>query len=353
MAERTGTPLTRVCPCHAWLTPEYTHNTIDLERVVLALLVALTSSGCSGERQATWAPSVWQKDQKCIKENEPTANDQEPLDLEDINTKDFQLPKHFDMADVVEAITGPNSAGYIKLENMFSAKDVELARERALYYTNTKHYMKMIKKKDKDALHNNYVGLTWSLLNKGKIFEKIVQHPVLYNISNAVLGLNAQISSLATNTVLPGMEGQKPHLDYPYYKSLMSPLDMVKSRTLTLTFLIMLTEFTKENGGTAVRGGSHVHPKHPEDVDDFFAHADQITGQPGDVVVFSGALQHCAMPNNSNMFRSAIIMQMATVYMKTFEDIVNLTQDSVKTRATPTLRTLLGLDHTFPLKNLA
>merc|ERR1711872_861424 len=293
--------------------------------VVLALLVALTSSGCSGEKRATWAPSVWQKDQKCIKEHEPTANDREPLDLEDINTKDFQLAKHFDMADVVEAVTGPNSAGY----------------------------MKMIKKKDKDALHNNYVGLTWSLLNKGKIFEKMVQHPVLYNISNAVLGLNAQISSLAANTVLPGMEGQKPHLDYPYYKSLMSPLDMVKSRTLTLTFLIMLTEFTKENGGTAVRGGSHVHPKHPEDVEDFFAHADQITGQPGDVVVFSGALQHCAMPNNSNMFRSAIIMQMATVYMKTFEDIVNLTQDSVKTRATPTLRTLLGLDHTFPLKNLA
>ena len=44
----------------------------------------------------------------CVLENEPTANDQEPLDLEDINTKDFQLPKHFDMADVVEAITGPN-----------------------------------------------------------------------------------------------------------------------------------------------------------------------------------------------------------------------------------------------------
>jgi len=312
------------------------------------LLAATSLSPVQSDR------SVFQQEQKCSKGDDPLKSREEAFDSDHIDLKDFQIPENFNMEDALDAINGQNSPGYFKLEKLFSKKDVELAKERVMYHTNTNKYMKMIKNKEnKDALHNNYVGLIWTLLNKGKIFEKMVQHPVLYNISNAILGQNAQISSLAANTVLPGMEGQKPHLDYPYYKSLMSQMDMVKSRTLTLTFLIMLTDFTVENGGTAVRRGSHSIPTHPEDVNDFFANADQVTGNQGDVIVFSGALQHCAMPNKSKMFRSGIIMQMATVYMKTFEDIVNLTQDSVKTRATPTLRTLLGLDHTFPLKNLS
>ena len=55
------------------------------------------------------------------------------------------------------------------------------------------------------------------LLNKGKIFEKLVQHPTILSISRQLLGENCVLSSLAANTVLPGMSAQIPHLDYPYY----------------------------------------------------------------------------------------------------------------------------------------
>merc|ERR1712013_225674 len=100
--------------------------------------------------------------------------------------------------------------------------------------------------------------MVWALFNKGRIFEKMAQHPAILNISNIVLGERSAISSYAANTVLPGQGGQLPHLDYPYYRL-------------------------------------------------FYKHAIQMEGKAGDVVVFAGAMQHCAMPNRSPSLRAGIL----------------------------------------------
>lgn len=52
--------------------------------------------------------------------------------------------------------------------------------------------------------------MVWALFNKGKIFEKLAQHPVVMNVSNIILGENSAVSSLAANTVLPGNGGLTP-----------------------------------------------------------------------------------------------------------------------------------------------
>ena len=51
---------------------------------------------------------------------------------------------------------------------MFSARDVEMARERLLLGSGaeTKTFS------NKDDIHNNFGGLTWGLLSRGKIFAK-------------------------------------------------------------------------------------------------------------------------------------------------------------------------------------
>ena len=52
---------------------------------------------------------------------------------------------------------------------MFSARDVEMARERLLLGSGaeTKTFS------NKDDIHNNFGGLTWGLLSRGKIFAKV------------------------------------------------------------------------------------------------------------------------------------------------------------------------------------
>ena len=57
----------------------------------------------------------------------------------------------------------------------------------------------------------------WNLLNKGEIFEKLVQHPTWLSIAKKILGDDLQLGSIASNTIFPGGSGQEPHIDYPYW----------------------------------------------------------------------------------------------------------------------------------------
>ena len=80
--------------------------------------------------------------------------------------------------------------------------------------------------------------------------------------------------------------------------------------------MTLLTDFTKENGGTAIRPYSHISPKYPSDTEEFFNNAIQIEGKAGDTVVFAGPIQHCAMGNRDNQFRSGILQHMAPIYIR-------------------------------------
>ena len=99
---------------------------------------------------------------------------------------------------------------------MYSKEDVEKAKEIVYKHNNANNVTKESDHVTRDERHNKYNGLVWALFNKGRIFEKMAQHPINLNISNIILGETSQISSLAANTVLPGQGGQLPHLDYPY-----------------------------------------------------------------------------------------------------------------------------------------
>merc|ERR1712107_131488 len=265
----------------------------------------------------------------------------------------FQIPDNYNLEDIVHAVTDPNGPGWIKLEGVYSQKDIEMAKERAIYHTNTDFFMDKIEKHEaNDEVHNNYRGLVWALLNKGQIFEKMIQHPIIYNGSTRILGQGAQISSFATNTVLPGMKGQQPHLDYPYYRNFLPQEDphiLDNAPPLAVQFVTLLTDFTEENGATAIRPRSHINPRYPDSPQEFFDNAIQMTGKAGDMVIFHGALQHCAMGNKSKMYRSGILQHMVPVYLKTFEDVTGYVSEKVKSRATAEMRQILSLDHPYPI----
>lgn len=274
---------------------------------------------------------------------------------EDVEMGNYQIPDNWDIQRVLEAITtGP---GYFHLKGVFSEKDVAMARERIHFHNHADKALKAQQKKHitQDEKHNNFNGMVWALFNKGKVFEKFAQHPVILNISNIVLGENSQVSSLAANTVLPGTGGQLPHLDYPYYRMLYpsnNPSVMDSAPPLSIQFVTLLTDFTKENGGTAFRPNSHKVPRYPDDTEDFYSHAVQAEGKAGDMVLFAGALQHCAMPNRSKGYRSGILQHMAPIYLKPFEDMAGYVKDEIKARASVHMKRLLAIDHPYPMLKL-
>ena len=96
-----------------------------------------------------------------------------------------------------------------------------------------------------------------------------------------------QLLSYTANTLAPGDEGQRPHLDYPYYPSYFPTDDKLRrsvmSQPFALVFIVMLTKFTRENGGTAYVPHSHRQPEFPQDNQEnhkvFFERCRQVTGK--------------------------------------------------------------------------
>ena len=200
---------------------------------------------------------------------------------------------------------------------------------------------------DDDASQNNYCGLTWGLLSKGEVFAKIATHPLTLSVCRQILGAKCRLSSLSANTVLPGMEGQQPHLDYPYHRYLWPSKyeDMPYPTTtlMSLTVVTLLTDFNPENGSTALIPGSQLKPEHPDDKDLFYEKCEQVTGRAGDVMIIAGSIQHCAMVNKSSLPRSAILQQMVPLFVTPFEDI-----RGTKGEADEEIQSILAMDHEHP-----
>ena len=174
-------------------------------------------------------------------------------------------------------------------------------------------------------------------------------HPVILEVSRKLLGENCRLSSFAANTVVSQQPGQDPHLDYPYYRHLWPGVDgcmnLPPTHMLSLQIVTLVTDFTKENGSTAILPGSHINPRYPDNREEFFRHAIQVEAEAGDVLMFSGPIQHCAMPNKTHHLRCGILQHMVPVFVTPFEDIEG---DGLEEEILE-LRRVLGTDYPHPV----
>jgi ectoine hydroxylase-related dioxygenase (phytanoyl-CoA dioxygenase family) len=191
----------------------------------------------------------------------------------------------------------------------------------------------------------------WNLLDKGEVFEQMVQHPVVTRIVGAFLGEAFIMGSVAANRLLPGCPGQEPHIDYPYwdlYKRGEFPMGINSSFPLNAQATVMLDDFTPENGATAYWPGSQRTLHYPDDDDAFFLHAQRQSGQAGDCVIFNGMAWHCAMPNHSDADRIGVLIEYLPKFVTPLEDQRRGVRQEVIARATPMLRQLMSLDYPYP-----
>ncbi len=84
---------------------------------------------------------------------------------------------------------------------------------------------------------------------------------------------------------------------------------------LMLNLLIMLDDFTPENGATYLLEGSHKADRKP-DKDHFYAAAVRATGQRGDALFFNSNLWHAAGLNITSGKRRALTLTFTKPFMK-------------------------------------
>jgi ectoine hydroxylase-related dioxygenase (phytanoyl-CoA dioxygenase family) len=74
---------------------------------------------------------------------------------------------------------------------------------------------------------------------------------------------------------------------------------------LMLNCLVMLDDFTEENGATWILPGSHRRKEKP-DREEFFKSAIQATGRAGDILVFNSNMFHCSGKNVTDKGRRGL-----------------------------------------------
>jgi len=243
--------------------------------------------------------------------------------------------------------------GFVILSGLFEDEDIVHARE-------TIHYL--ISKQGDKATHfqggkdskPELQARVWNLLNKGRVFEKMVQHPTYISIVRKILGDDMQLGSIASNTIFPGGSGQEPHIDYPYWDYYnknhwpFPPKHKDIPFNMNTQVLIPLDDMTAENGATSLRPKSHLEIEYPSDVKEYRSHEKRVLAKAGDVVIFVGLVQHCAMPNFSQNSRSVILIQYLPKWVRPMEDQKGMLKPEVKDRASDDLRRLLLLDYPYP-----
>ncbi|MES2559946.1 MAG: phytanoyl-CoA dioxygenase family protein [Bacteroidota bacterium] len=110
---------------------------------------------------------------------------------------------------------------------------------------------------------------------------------------------------------------------------------------LMLNMLIMLDDFTLENGATYLLAKSHLQPDKPAD-DYFYAHADRATGKRGDVLFFNSNLWHAAGLNTSTEERRAITITFTKPFMKQQLDYPHAVGTDKLLQLSPNMQQVIG-----------
>lgn len=91
----------------------------------------------------------------------------------------------------------------------------------------------------------------FNLVNKGEVFEEIVQHPDVMVVMDKLLGGDFILSGFSSNTTGPGGEEMTLHSDSGYVPP------PHPEYLLSANAVWMIDDFTEENGGTRYVPGSH------------------------------------------------------------------------------------------------
>jgi hypothetical protein len=116
---------------------------------------------------------------------------------------------------------------------------------------------------------------------------------------------------------------------------------------LMINMLVMLDDFTLENGATYLLSGSHRIPDRPE-ASVFFSQADRITGLAGSILLFNSNVWHCAGQNTTGAQRRALTLTFTKPFIKQQLDYPRVLPAERVAAASEQFRQIIGYKSRVP-----
>lgn len=147
----------------------------------------------------------------------------------------------------------------------------------------------------------------------GGSFIKLAEHKELMRPFDWILG-DTSIIYVYTSSSLPPHQknhASRIHVDRPHF---------IENYTEALGCIILLDDFTEENGATWVLSKSHLIEEQPPE-EFFYQNATRIIAPKGSVLYFHLRLWHAGGENKTNYWRHSIGIGMVRSYLKQRIDI--------------------------------
>ena len=175
----------------------------------------------------------------------------------------------------------------------------------------------------------------YTLVARGKVFWDIVLDPRVMQLCERFMLPNFLLTASQAICIRPGETPQAFHHDDTFY-SVPRPRPMI-----SLSTIVAVDVFTRENGGTEVIPGSHVWG------DDWreratSAHAETVEMAAGACIVFSGTLVHRGGANRSSVPRLAFSNQYCQPWARQQENFVLGVPPAVAREMPQRLQEMLG-----------
>jgi len=237
--------------------------------------------------------------------------------------------------------------GYLLFQGYYSTDKIAEARDRTYELARTEP--------DRTShFHGDDTEATqkrvWNLPEKGEIFRELTTDPYILSIMEPILGDDLMLASYAANILYPGAPAQEPHVDYPYWDLHARthwPQTLNASFFLAVETVLMLDDFTVENGASAIVPGSQARARWP-DPGEFAEKSIRVTGPAGSVFMFPALLWHAGQRNNTHQSRGALLASYTCKSIKPIEDWSrSISQDTIA-RSGDRMKALLGVGYAYP-----
>jgi ectoine hydroxylase-related dioxygenase (phytanoyl-CoA dioxygenase family) len=200
----------------------------------------------------------------------------------------------------------------------------------------------------KIQIHNNN-----DIRTEGVALHALLSNPLYFKILDHLLDIGfveeLEKSFFKSNCILNSFSALNNIPNQPNFSSIIHrDLRFYSGEfPIMLNCLIMVDDFTIENGGTYLLPKSHLERRKPTD-DEFFERAVQAVGSGGDILVFNANVWHASAPNTTNLDRRALPFTISRSFMKQLLDYPRAIGYDKMNTFTEKMQQLLGYHSRVP-----
>jgi Phytanoyl-CoA dioxygenase (PhyH) len=188
----------------------------------------------------------------------------------------------------------------------------------------------------RNGVADNMAGAAHHLVGYGTSLDALLDDFPLHREIEAYFDGKYVIGTFGAALNPPGSTSYvaKPHRDIRAFTG---------GYRMSLNMLVMLDDFTEENGATLLLDGSH-HVEALPEREVFYRHARPALGRRGDVLLFDSLLVHAAAANRTDRQRRALTLTLTRPWMKGQIDFPRYLSGEAQAGLSPLARQLLGFN---------